>query len=461
MCDGARGEDLDRTLTEHAMRISARNPVGRTGGRASTGLFLRLAATLALSAAMSMPPAARAGGAEGTRDEVITDPTMNDMRALSVTIPASWHFQGVLFQGDDCVPTPFVVWRANSPDGLSFVERMPIMGWTWGSGPMATAYTPKSCLPLHGPMSAPEFLKFVADTMKLQLEAEEPVPAEENAKAQKGIKDAQAAVAGKYAAMHMDPPKTTRELAQAIVRYNNGTFAMRGRLKVMVDCTETTYAGAPGLSRFSPGHPVEPITGPSSTVDKCLAGVNYFTGPENKFAALIRQWEAPGMMGHTNVAWQNAWVQRNAQQMQQKTDQMIGESNRAFNERQKAFADQGAARQRQAQEFNHQQAVRQQMHEEFLSTMQRGTNASMARTQANMNARSTAASDWVDYALDRQTVMDPATRQVSKLSNAYSYTWLDSTGKVGYQTNDPNANPNGVLQGTWTRQEVVHGNGTP
>jgi len=92
--------------------------------------------------------------------------------------------------------------------------------------------------------------------------------------------------------------------------------------------------------------------------------------------------------------------------------------------------------------------------------MQRGTNMSMARTQENMNARSTATSDWVDYALDQKTVMDPNTGQVNKVSSSYSYTWVDSTGKAGYQTNDPNANPNGVLQGIWTKQQVVHGNGT-
>jgi hypothetical protein len=93
--------------------------------------------------------------------------------------------------------------------------------------------------------------------------------------------------------------------------------------------------------------------------------------------------------------------------------------------------------------------------------MQRGTDMSMARTQQSMDARSTATSDWVDYALDQRTVMDPSTGQVSKVSSAYSYTWVDSTGKTSYQTNDPNANPNGVLQGSWTKQQVVHGDGTP
>ena len=85
---------------------------------------------------------------------------------------------------------------------------------------------------------------------------------------------------------------------------------------------------------------------------------------------------------------------------------------------------------------------------------------SMARTQDSMNRRSTATSDWVDYALDRQTVVDPNTGQMNKVSSSYNQTWVDTTGKTSYQTNDVNANPNGVLPGTWTKQTVTHGDGT-
>jgi hypothetical protein len=45
------------------------------------------------------------------------------------------------------------------------------------------------------------------------------------------------------------------------------------------------------------------------------------------------------------------------------------------------------------------------------------------------------------------------------VSSAYSYTW--SNGSTSYQTNSPNVNPNGVMAGTWTKTQVVHGNGTP
>lgn len=397
------------------------------------------------SAGESTSPASVSGA--GTRVEFVKDTTLNNMDAFDVTIPAKWHFQGVLFQGGKCSSIPFGVWRATSPDGLSVAERMPALAWVWGKGPMIGFMPRNDCLPLNGPMSAQEFLKYLAATMKVQYVADDPVPAELNARAQKEIRDAEAVYAPQYAARNQQAPKNTRELARAIVSYKNGTFAMKGRLDVMVDCTETTFPGSPGLSTWSPGHPVHATTGAPSTVDKCTAGVRYITAPENLFAGVMQRWDAPGMGGHSEDAWQQAWVHRNAQQGQQ----MINQMNQAA----------AAQRQAQQQQFDHDQAVRQQMHEQFMATMQAGTNASMARTQASMNARSTATSDWVDFALDRQTVRDPNTGQLSKVSSSQSYTWVDSTGKSYFPTNDVNADPNGVLPGTWTKQTVVHGDGTP
>jgi hypothetical protein len=47
----------------------------------------------------------------------------------------------------------------------------------------------------------------------------------------------------------------------------------------------------------------------------------------------------------------------------------------------------------------------------------------------------------------------------TKVSNAYSYTWTD--GSQWYQTDDPNTNPNSVLQGNWSMTRTVRGNGQP
>ncbi len=85
-------------------------------------------------------------------------------------------------------------------------------------------------------------------------------------------------------------------------------------------------------------------------------------------------------------------------------------------------------------------------------------NSAMNNAWASMDARTTAASDWVDYALDQQTVT--GVDGTVKISNAYSQTWSDGQGDW-YQTNDPNENPNGELEGNWTQTMVVHGNGEP
>ncbi len=51
--------------------------------------------------------------------------------------------------------------------------------------------------------------------------------------------------------------------------------------------------------------------------------------------------------------------------------------------------------------------MRQRRHEDFMVSMQRGTDMSMQRTAQSMNARSRAADDWCDYSLDLQKRLDP------------------------------------------------------
>jgi hypothetical protein len=102
-------------------------------------------------------------------------------------------------------------------------------------------------------------------------------------------------------------------------------------------------------------------------------------------------------------AWVEAWINRSNQQSQA----MIGQMNAAA----------AAQRQASAQQFAHSMAVQQQMHDQFMQTMQEGHDKFMAQQQAGMYARETATSDWVDFALDRQTVMDTNTGLVAKIPN--------------------------------------------
>ncbi len=368
----------------------------------------------------------------GTRVEYITDPSLNNMNAVAMTIPAKWHFQGVLIQGGKCAPTPFAVFRTSSPDGLSFVERTPALGWAWGTGP-AAAHQPKDCLPLRGPMSAQDFLKYVASTMHLDYVGDVPVPAADLARLQRAQEEARGGNGGNSGS----PIK--QELARAAVRSKNGTFAMKGELRTNVVCSEMNWPAMRSGVRGVPDRA-------ASTTHQCSAGVTYINAPENQIEGLTHDWDSQGMGGKADPAWLSAWLRRNKEQ----GDRMIAQI------RERSDAQIAAQR----QQFAHSQAVQQQMHEDFMATLQRGTDMSMARTEVSMNARSTAASDWVDYSLDQRTVMDPNTGQVNKVSSSYSYTWVDSSGRSSYQTNDPNADPNGAMQGSWTKQRVVHGDGT-
>ena len=367
----------------------------------------------------------------GTRVVPINDPTLNNMTAFEVTVPAKWHVQGALFQGQSCDTMPYLVFRASSPDGLSYVEHLPALSWAWGSGPMAQK-NQGNCLPLQRAMGAQQFLRYLAATMKVDYVADVPIPAEQNAELQRT-----AQASDKDLGIGM--LKNSSEAAAAIVRFKNGSFTMKGLLSAVVTCHETYFQGRRPVFSADPG------VAPSET-HQCTAGVRYLVAPEAQYEHIKTIWDAPDLGGKPLMPWFQAFEQR---------QQQI--ANASLQQRERA---QDAAQQAQNQRFEQSMALQQHMHEQFMATMQRGTDMSMAAAERNMNARSIATSDWVDYALDQRTVADPNTGQISKVSNAYNYTWVDSTGKVSYQTSDPNANPNGVLQGNWTKQTVVHGDGT-
>ena len=332
--------------------------------------------------------------------EYINDPSLNQ-NAISVTIPAGWRFHSIFLQGGNCVTTPFPVFRSVSPDGWSMVERMPTMAWQWGTGPMVQ-YLPKNeCLPINGPVNPQNYLQYLTGTMGVHYDGPATVPAWEQQRAQQQMRDAQARFAHQYAASHLTPPKTNRDVARANVTFKIGTHTMKGVLDVTIDCTETQYAGQQQLSAYSPGHPPQLINGQGSTIGKCLASANYYTAPENAIAALLARWDNPSMGAKPVQDWIEAWINRSNQQ----TLSLIEQMNRAAAQRRQDLANQ----------FAHNMAVQQEMHNQFMQNMQQSHDDFMANQAQNMQARDTAVSDWVDFALDRQTVYNPNTGMINKI----------------------------------------------
>jgi hypothetical protein len=369
---------------------------------------------------------------KGMREEAIHDPALN-MDAFFVTIPADWHFQGAFFPGTGCSQVPYPVFRAYSPDGLTELERLPRLDWTWSNLPYGPKTTQPGCLPLKEAMSAVDFLKYISATLEVEYVGEVPVSADILEGQKKNLEQVNAMSAKNAERMHAEPLVQTAETAQAKVRYRNGTFPMEALLTATVTCF---HSPVPDFQRQNHHY----------ATDTCNAGVRLLRAPEGKLDAASKLMDPHTTGARTNPQWAQAYMELQNRRSQQMLKQMQDSSNQQM--------------QRSHEQFMQSQAMRQHQHEQFLATMQRGTDMSMRRAAQIANSNHTMASDWVDYALDQQTVRDPGTGQVSKVSSSYSYTWVDETGKTSFQTNDVNANPNGYMKGNWSRQQQVHGDGS-
>jgi FKBP-type peptidyl-prolyl cis-trans isomerase len=176
----------------------------------------------------------------------------------------------------------------------------------------------------------------------------------------------------------------------------------------------------------------------------CWARVDVLTAPQGRLDALVNLVDSNNLPKGVNTQqWMQAALARQqkqgAQALAALTAQEKQESAMLY------------------QQFQQIMARSQAEHQQFMQQQESQFQSAMNNANASMNAQSTAASDWVDYALDQQTVTGP--NGTAKVSSEYSQTW--SNGSQWYQTNDPNSNPNGVLKGNWTLTTKVHGNGQP
>ena len=107
------------------MRPSASSPF-------AVAIVCALSNTLGAQSAFEGPPPPPAG----MQQAVLTDRVIS-MPAFVVNYPATWHFEGMVWQGTECSPVPAQIFRVTSPDGLIMVERMPSLDWSWGNAPGA------------------------------------------------------------------------------------------------------------------------------------------------------------------------------------------------------------------------------------------------------------------------------------------------------------------------------------
>jgi hypothetical protein len=347
----------------------------------------------------------------------ITDPSLNNMPSATLTIPAGWQLQGITMISA-CTFSPWPVFRANSPDALMQMRIEPVVGWQWHPNLKGTFNA--GCANLSGAVPAASFLQYYVGTMQGGVHVVGPMTVT-SAYSQW----AQGLAAQKNQMNSSAPPQmqaqNTADTAALRIQAVNGSFLVEERLRTAVECSMNNTAGT------------------------CWARVDVLTAPLGELDPLVQLVDNNNLPHGVNSAqWTQAALQRQQRQGQQAMIALTAQEQR---ESQMIYQQFQQIMQRSAAEH---QAFMQQQESQFESAM---NNAN-----ASMNAQSTAASDWVDYALDQETVMNPD-GSTTKVTAGYSETWTNGT--QWYQTDEPNSNPNGVLSGNWSPTTQVHGNGTP
>jgi hypothetical protein len=381
----------------------------------------------------SQPSDAQSGGhssssAHGLTAATVNDPALNGMAAQTMTIPSGWKMQGTIMTSP-CMQLPSVVYRAYESDGLTEMRLTPSVAWKWST----TYKIPqgKGCLPFTGPISASDLLNKYLETISEGVHVVGPMPVD--AAYRKTAEDLAASLnQGSQQFVQRSGPGTkpmshfTSDVAALHVQTRNGSFVIDQRLRTAVQCQINDWG---------------PMAG-----GNCSAQIEILKAPQGKLDALVRVVDGNNLPGlHMTPEWKQAQIQL----INQRGQETMAQLQRMFQA--------GMAAQKQM--FDQFMATSQQNHEAFMNAQESRFQSSMNNATASMNARSTAASDMVDYCLDQQTVVGQG--GLAKVSSAYSQTWSSTVGNQTqwYQTDNPNANPNGVLAGNWTPDTKVHGNG--
>jgi hypothetical protein len=376
----------------------------------------------------------------GSRQEGIFDPNLK-LNAYNVTVPSNWKFDGVYVAGSSCQQIPFPVFRMYSADGLTEIRRFPRFDWNWSNSKFKAQQKP-DCLNLQKELSAQEFLKYIVGVLQVSYVRDLPLPKQMIDDQQKqfeqlnagSIKNAaqidklNASLPAMRNQPKQQPAVQSGGLAGAITEYRNGSFTIEQQIIVRTECIHAPFNFA---------------NEPGSFAETCAATVRVVRAPKGQLTGVLAMIDAQKIGAGENPQWIARYMQMQADQARARSDKM--------------FRDNAALMAQRQKDFQRGQAIRAQQHQQFLATMQAGTDRSMANARAVANSNHAIAQDWCDYALDRQTVTGAG--GTVKVSSAYNQTWTNGSGQY-YQTNDPNANPNGVLSGNWTQTTQVHGDGS-
>jgi hypothetical protein len=386
-----------------------------------------------ICAAAVLTATAIAWGGQQMKQVAIWDPVFN-MPAYTMLIPADWEFEGAMVPGRGCgdPPSGSVVYRANSPDGLTGVQRLPAANRFWSNErqtiqarglancrietPVAAAsyvrtiaahMRPAAQLGQMGtPPAAPKFMQFVRQTDQLF----------QNNAARQG---------------NPNPWRCGGDTQRVRVRYDYRGRPIEEWVSVEETVIEQPSTGAMGT------YPNGVLRLGVSKVTEWTTTTTASRAPAGRLDQVEGQLQAI----HDSLKELPEYHRRYTEFMQQQTAQMLANIQRI-----------GASVLLQGERA---QAARQANHRAFMQQFEQRAASRRQGFQAKMHAREGRSRDYVDMILDQQLFYDPRTGTSTTQSNQYNHTFGDGNGGV-VQTNSATFDPNAAMSGNWTELKPIH-----
>lgn len=382
------------------------------------------------NAAATGSSAAAAGAADfGPLKQVqIFDPVFN-MVAYTMSIPASWNFEGTVLRGPGC-QTGMIqpVFRAYSSDMQYGIQQIPTSNFFWSDDKSATPKGP-DCKILQ-PMSAEDYGRLILVSVRpgSVVDSVETSPSQANFQA--NLEKSNQMLAQQAASVgNRNPVKISGQAELLHIHYDLNGHAEQEDITVSISIGDEPTSVI--VSR--PGQVLQ------TAIKHVMASSPYVSGvraPQGQLASHQAAFTAIGSTFKANPDFNAKY----AAFMQDQTNRNIAASWAVTNSILAKGAAEGAQRSANAQAF--------------IANMQKQGDARNANFNAQMAAKDAHTKDVTDYLLDQQLYVNPTTGQTQTQSNQYNHTYSNGTATV--QTNSATPPPTG----NWTElQPIKHGGG--
>ncbi|MGA8937975.1 MAG: hypothetical protein WB439_02310 [Acidobacteriaceae bacterium] len=338
------------------------------------------------------------------------------MTAFTFDVPVGWKFVGTILRPSGChapaVPAAGLSDTVLSPDGITAIEKLPGVTWSWTSD--GTNILGPKCPSNVNIVTADAFLLNIAiPNLRPDATVVKVLPNPQS------VLDAIAKNNEQGEAQlqsHGLRGKVINDFGRVRITYVRNGQPVEEIVSAVIHCTEIPV--------------LRPMRGFHTQRNCSTPGTFVTRAPKGSLDA-VKQLAPPAI----NPEWDN----RVSQDMGAAFRQAQAASDRQFQ------SNMAIAR-RQTEQIV-------QNGQQFDRQLKASTDASMQADAARQHAIDDSAHQTALHSLDRQTFINPNTGQKIEASSEYNHQWISSDGSTLIQNQDPSFDPNGTvypISQSWT-----------